>query len=323
MPFNFSKKRKKFNSHIGRYCSVPVRRSELAYSRLAKNKIAIFKSLLAKISIMAIFGGFIYLLFFSSVFKVAKIEVSGNETVGADEVRRIAENIADKKVFRFFNNNLLLIKTGEIEKAIREKFNSVDTVAAVKRFPRTLAIAIKEKPADILWCNRIKVEKISFSAKTAESALAPAVAENLPQEVSQCYFSDESNIIYRKAPNEAPDSGVKIFKDDQINIGDKISDGIIRNFVRELAKNFNSKTGLELAYLYLPPVSSRELHLITKGGWKIFFDLNRPANDQLDVLNSVWREAIPETNKKDNNIEYIDLRVAGRVPWIPKNAAVK
>lgn len=321
MAFIFNKKRKNFNSALARHSSIPVRRSELAYSRLAKNRSVFFQSLLFKILILLICAGVVYLLFFSSVFKVAKIIIVGNTTVNADEIRQTVDNIANKKVFKFFNNSLILIKTDEVEKAIREKFNSVNSASAVKKFPETLAISITEKPADILWCNKIKVEKASAVSRALDNNPAPVFQENLPQEALQCYFSDEANIIYRKAESGAPVNSVRVFRDDSINIGDKIADDAVKNFIRGLVKNFNYKTGLEFSYLYLPSISSRELHLFAKGGWKIYFDLNRPADDQLDDLNSVWREAIPESYK--NNMEYIDLRVPGRVPWKPKNETVK
>lgn len=318
--FNFGKKRKHFNSMSARYGSVPVRRSDLAYSRLEKNRSVSIKSILIKFLIILILTGFGYALFFSSIFKVVKITVSGNISISADDIRQIAENIASEKVLKIFDNNLILIKTDTIEKAVLEKFNSVDSISISKKFPKTLEISIKEKPADILWCNRIKVEKVASLEKTLESNSEKAAGEDLSQDASQCYFSDEANIIYKKAQGDTA-GGVKIFKDDPINIGDKITDEGVKNFIRSLANNFNSKTGLEFSYLYMPPISSRELHLVTKGGWKIFFDLNRPAGDQLDVLNSVWREAIPESYK--NNMEYIDLRVQDRVPWKPKNEIVK
>lgn len=321
MAFIFNKKRKNFNSVSARYCSVPVRRSEAAYSRLAKNRSASLRSLSVKILILLICAGIIYLTFFSSVFKVAKFDVTGNETVNADEIRQIAENIAGKKVLKIFNNNLILIKTEDVEKAIREKFNSINTVSVTKKIPKTLKISIMEKSADILWCNKIKVEKVSSLAKIADNNSEAAGVENLASDAFQCYFSDEANIIYAKVRGGAPANGVKIFKDDLINIGDKIADDAVKNFIRGLAKNFNFKTGLEFSYLYLPPAASRELHLIVKDGWKIYFDLNRDAVSQLDVLSSVWREAIPENYK--NNMEYIDLRVPGRVPWKPKNETIK
>lgn len=315
--FNFGKKRKNYGSSSGRYFSSSIRRSGLAYSRVAKNRSMSIKSLLSKILLILVFAGVGYALFFSPVFKASKINVSGNNTVSADEIRSVAENISNRKVYRFFNNNLILIKSEEIEKAIREKFNNVSSASAVKKFPQTLDIVIVEKPADILWCNRIKVEKISSAAKIAESGQPPTAEEASHQEASQCFFGDELNMIYAKSQDGAASPGIRIFRDDPIAIGDRIADESLKNFIRTLARDFNFKTGLEYSYLYLPAISSRELHLVTKGGWKIFFDLNRPAEDQLDVLNSVWREAIPEKYK--NDMEYIDLRVQDRVPWKPRN----
>lgn len=318
----FGKKRRNFSSS-SRYSSVSMRRNDLIYSRASKNRLISYKSLLLKIIIVLVLIGLSYTIFVSTVFKVARIDVTGNTQVNADEVRAIAEEISNRRVLKYFNNNLVLINTEEIGNSIREKFSSIKQIKVIKKFPKTISISIMEKPVDIQWCNKIKVEKISSLEKSEVISTDQTVGENLSQDASQCYFSDDENIIYTKSQNASERGGIRIFRDETINIGDKIADDNVKNFIRDIAKNFNAKTGLEYSYLYLPPVSSKELHLITKDGWKIYFDLNRPADGQLDILNNVWRDSIPENYKKDNNVEYIDLRVQERVSWMPKSEAQK
>lgn len=318
MQFNFDKKKRGVISSSARYCSISVHRNKLTHSRLAKNRFLFFKHFLSKILFFVILASFGYILFFSSFFKTTKIIISGNTIINTDEVRLIVENIAQKKVFNFFNNTLILMENEEIKKKIREKFNNIENINIVKSFPKTIIISISEKPSDLLWCTKIKVEKMPLPTQFIGNNSQLITKENSIQETSQCYFSDESNILYNKIQSDEVPGSIKIFQDDSLFIGKTVSDNAVKKFIRELSKNFYYKTGLQFSYLYLPAISLRELHLFTKNGWKIIFDLNSSINDQLDILNNVWKDIIPEENKNNNNIEYIDLRLPGRVIWKPK-----
>ncbi len=67
------------------------------------------------------------------------------------------------------------------------------------------------------------------------------------------------------------------------------------------------------------PFASRELHLVTNKNWKIYFDLNRGAEEQISVLSAFIKDELKKNDNKSLNYEYIDLRIIDRIIVKPKN----
>jgi len=286
--------------------------NELRSRRAFSNKLHIIKNFALKLCAVILFGGIIYIILFTPVLAVKNIDIEGNKAINSDEVKQIIILLASQKKWKIFNNNLLLIDPAKIESAIKSRFANIDAIRIEKKFPQTVKVVIKEKSADILWCNKIIVQKIA-DEKKASSDEAPANG------ISQCYLSDEQGIIYEKIGDTAASDVIKVFRDEPIAIETKISDENLKNFIRNIFYNFNSKTGLKLAYLYMLPPASRELHLITREKMTIYFDLNRGADEQVDVLNAFLKNELKENNNKSIDYDYIDLRVVDRIYFKAKN----
>lgn len=288
------------------------RGNEWRNRRAFGNKIHIIKNLVFRTGAVILSGMILYAILFSPVLAVKNIIVEGNKAINGDEIKKIIISIGSQKKWKIFNNNILLIDPAGVESAVRSRFVNIDTIKIEKKFPQTIKIVIKEKSADIAWCNKIKAGKIANEKKISGG-------EVLASEIPQCYLSDESGIIYEKVGDAVPIDSVKVFRDEPIAIGLKISDENLKNFIRSIFYNFNNKTGLNLAYLYMFPVSERELRLITKENLKIYFDLNRGADGQLAVLNAFIKNELKNNDNKAANYDYIDLRVVDRVYYKVKN----
>jgi len=104
--------------------------------------------------------------------------------------------------------------------------------------------------------------------------------------------------------------------DAPIAIGSKVADDRLKNFIRQIANDFNQKTGLPVVSLYIPSVASKEVHLLTDEGWKIYLDVNRDLDGQILVLNNVLKNGIPQPDRQ--KMDYIDLRVENRVYYKTK-----
>lgn len=280
------------------------RGNKMRSRRALGNIFRTIKNLAGKTCVVFLFGGIIYAILFTPLLAVKNVIVEGNKAITSGEIEKIIISLAVQKIFKIFNNNLLLINPADMESAITNRFGNIDNVKVEKKFPQTIKIIIAEKPADISWCNKITIEKV---AKDKNSSKEKAAA----LETAQCYLSDEDGIVYQKIINEASANSIKVFRNEPISMGVRISDDATKIFIRKLAANFNKKTGLVFSQFYAPDISSRELHAITDKGWKIYFDLNRDTIDQLDVLNSALKNTIPETDKA--KMDYINLLVPDRV----------
>lgn len=282
------------------------RGSELRSRRALSNKFQIIKKLAFKLCVVFLFGGIIYAILFSSVLAVKNIAVEGNKAINSNEIKEIILSLVSQKKWKIFNNNVLLISAADAESAIRNRFGNIDTVRIEKKFPQGIKVFIKEKSADIAWCNKIIVEKIK-NVKNVPSD------EVLPGEIPQCYLSDEEGIIYEKIGDNVAGDSVKVFRDEPIEMKSKISDENLKKFIRTIFYNFNGKTGLSLNYLYMLPPASRELHLATNENLKIYFDLNRDADGQLSDLAALVKDATKKNDDIGKNYEYVDLRIVDRI----------
>lgn len=114
--------------------------------RIKKNKpILGSRFLWLGILIAVIIGGTLYFLFFSGIFQIKKISITG-----ADAVRE--ENI---KAF-FTQKNIFLIDTQKIEKEILDNFPQIATAQIHRGFPDALSVAMAERLAVAVWCKEDK-----------------------------------------------------------------------------------------------------------------------------------------------------------------------
>lgn len=297
-------------SHSQNYYS--NRGNELRSRRALSNKFHIVKNIAIKLCIVLLMGGVFYLILLTPVLGVKNIIIEGNKAINSGEVKEIAIERASQKIYNIFYSNLLILDPADMEGAIRSRFGNIDTVKIEKKYPQTIKVIIKEKPADISWCNKIRVEKITNEKNVPRGELSS-------YEIPQCYLSDEEGVIYEKVSDSEPENAIKVFRDEPIEMGNNISDENLKNFIRKISYNFNSKTGLSLDYLYLLPLASRELHLVTSENLKIYFDLNRGADEQISDLSAFIKNELKAIGDKNINYEYIDLRVVDRIIVKPKN----
>ncbi|MDP3057190.1 MAG: FtsQ-type POTRA domain-containing protein [bacterium] len=290
------------------------RGSEPRGRRALSNKLHAIKNFVIRMSVVFLIGGIIYEIFFTPILAVKNVIVEGNKVVNSDEIREMIISRANQKIFKMINNNLLLIDPAGMESAVINRFGNINAVKIEKKFPQTIKVIITEKPADISWCNKIKIEKIT-NDKNAPSD------EVLSYEIPQCYLSDENGLIYEKIGDSVSGGSVKVFRDEPIEMGIKIGDENLKNFIRKISYDFNNKTGLNLAYLYILPLAERELHLITNENLKIYFDLNRGADEQISDLSAFIKDELKKNGNKSMNYEYIDLRIVDRINVKPKNEA--
>lgn len=282
------------------------RGNELRSRRALGNKFNIFKNIALKLCIVLFFGGIFYAILFMPVLAIKNVTVEGNKVISSIEIEDIIFTFAGQKKWKIFNNNILFFNSVDMESAISSRFGNIDTVKVEKKFPKTINVIIKEKPADISWCNKIKVEKVADEKKSSSDELSAS-------EIPQCYLSDENGIIYEKIGDNVSADSIKVFRDEPIKIGIKICDDNLKNFIRKIFYDFNNKTGLSLAYLYIPPLESRELHLITSKNWKIYFDLNRGADEQIGDLSAFIKNELKTNDNKNTDYDYIDLRIVDRI----------
>jgi hypothetical protein len=88
-------------------------------------------------------GLFIYVIAFSSLFKIKRVEVIGVKSV----------EISDYLNQSLIGKNILLMRTGSYLKTLSKKFPILEEASMVRGLPSTVKISIKERSQTLVVCN--------------------------------------------------------------------------------------------------------------------------------------------------------------------------
>lgn len=106
-----------------------------------KTKLAIFAAVITFLIL-------IWLLFFSTLFKIKNIEISGASEARAGEIKSIARELAENRLIG--KNNLLLYNKSDLSKILNEKYY-LDNLTIKKKLWHVLAINLREKQPVAVW----------------------------------------------------------------------------------------------------------------------------------------------------------------------------
>jgi cell division protein FtsQ len=114
-----------------------------------KKKKPFFKKLIFWISIflILILASFSYAIFFSGIFKIKEIEVSGEERIQKENFKKFLEGKIEAK-------NIFLIRLDPIKNEILKNFPQISSVEIKRKFPSTLLFKITERKEVAAFCQK-------------------------------------------------------------------------------------------------------------------------------------------------------------------------
>jgi len=126
-----------------------------------KRKKTILKNRFIWIAVLVLFlvGSVIYLLFFSPVFQIKKVTISGANQVSQKDIRSFVPL-----------KNIILLNKAEIKKNILNNFPEISGVEIDRKLPATVNIEIKERAAAAVWCNEEKCFLVDKNGKAFREA---------------------------------------------------------------------------------------------------------------------------------------------------------
>jgi len=225
----------------------------------------------------------IWLLFFSTLFKIQKIEVSGIRDNLLGEVESIAKGVAENRLIG--KNNLLLYNKGELIKILNEKYYLADLVIKRKLF-HTLSISLSEKQQAAVW-----------------------------REAEQYYYIDgDGNIINQIDPLNINGSSYPLIENlteikidgRQANINKEAIDYILKLFNEFKDKKHNFE--LE-RFIIDKEINTVKMAILS--GPKIYFNTKASLEEQTAKLDLIIKDKLK--NDLTSIKEYIDLRYANNV----------
>ena len=225
------------------------------------------------IALLLLFG-LVYVLFFSPIFKIKEVLISGNQKISSDEIKN-----------SLICNNIFLTTTKSVKSQLLQKFPEIMDLKISKNiFNKKLEINIQERESIGIFCETSK---------------------------DMCFYFDKNGIVFEKAPDT---SGglidlIKDYSQKEFKIGDEVLNKDLIDNILIIKNELFQKIGLKVASFDIDSYPVEELRVVTNESWYILFSLNRDIKSQLLAL----EVALDEKIQNRSSLQYVDLRIENRI----------
>lgn len=240
------------------------------------------------ILIFVIFWTIFYFLFFSPLFQIKEIIISGNARVSIEEVENIVEMNLEKKILFFPTTSIFLINLNKIREEILNIHPQIFEIKINREFPNVLNLILRERVALAYFCQK----------------LPPSSIVNEEGFKEKCFLLANDGIIFEEY--EMRGGLIKIIDGQDENffkLGEKVIEKDYLEKILKIQKNISEDLKIEIEEFI---VFSERLNVKTADNWEIYFDPKGDLNWQLTKLKLVLEEKIPPERRRD--LEYIELR---------------
>ena len=213
-----------------------------------------------------------YFLFFANYFQVKNINFDGLKEVSEEKLISLIEPYLENKVLFFQSKSIFLINFNKIKKIIIEEVPLVEEVKIKRKFPETLSFLVVEREGLATFCQE------------------------------DCFSLDKEGIIFDSEKGMKPI--IKTALLEKIKLADRV---IEKNELNQLLKiNSYLEEELSIPLEELLVASLEKLEVMTKEGWKAYFNPQENVEWQLDKLKTLLEKVILPEQRKD--LEWIELR---------------
>ncbi len=174
-----------------------------------------------------------------------------------------------------------MVNTIELENKVLNVFPQLEKIEISKSFPRSISLEFSEFPLAANVINESNVVKKSYII----NSMGFAIKENL----------EDPKLPY-----------IKIKTDEPINPKEAVIEKNKLNYLINAKNYFEDKFGMKIIGTQYKPIP-REIRFFTEKGFYIWLDIQKPFEDQFKKL----KKAIVKLDIYKENLEYIDLRIAG------------
>ncbi len=124
-------------------------------------------------------SSFFYFIFFSKIFQVTKIIISGQEKVAKGDIESLAGQNLENSILFFKTKSIFTVDLGRIKKDILARYPQIAKAEVSRGFFDAIKIGISERQASAVWCGQscflLDGEGIIFEEGTG---IAHSIASN-------------------------------------------------------------------------------------------------------------------------------------------------
>lgn len=241
-------------------------------------------------------------------FRIGSIDISGAETVSADEVRDAVRTVlAEAHNFIVPGDFIPLVNNDEIIRRLRKQFPRLRAVRIAPSSGRTLAVVVEERELWAILCTGGADETAGTASSTPPS---PSPINN---ELSSppCAYVDREGFAYGVAPQLAGSLILKITTDAaDIPLGASALEAKLIDRIIFLADHLPATIGEPITDISFSVNVPSELGARAASGFWMRFKRDDEGERALAVLARILRDEIKSRRKQ---VDYIDLRFGNKV----------
>lgn len=251
-------------------------------------------------------GGALYVTRLSRL-QVAKIEISGNQTLPEDLIRKnVEKEIAGVYAFILSKKFILFSRAEMISKALRKEFPVIGEIKVVKQYPDILSIHLSERKLFAIYCNDLVT-----NAEDTAVASTTAVSEVVEKKDIQCAYIDRTGFAYEKAPSSSGSLIIQIASDKEtVESPAQLIDTALVSKMQYVIEKMQEISGERIVGFELPSRLVSEFRARTSKGYRLLFKRDDDLENQMNVLKVVLDTEIKGNRER---LEYVDLRFGNKV----------
>ena len=271
------------------------------------------------LGVLVLYGIFFvtqWMIFHSPIFRVDQVVVQGNSAVPSADVVALAQAAAipDHGIFRasLTFDNMLLWPTTIPQKELQMIPELASAKVSKDFFSHTITITVAERQPFGIWCfsappGAAMAPVAAASSTAAASANAASQAAAMNANVP-CYWFDNTGTIFEKATETQGDLVYVVYDSAQSprGLNQQVLPGeFLPNFISIM--EVLRESGLGVRAIELNNLSLQEVDVLTANGPEIYFSLQFPADEYLQVIQKLMLE--PTFDR----LQYIDCRTQNRL----------
>ncbi len=268
-------------------------------NRYKRKKRKSFKLILFGGLFFCLLGGAVYFAVWSDFFWIEEVEFVDSPS-GKEKISLIVQKNLEEKIWRVIpQKSIVLIPVNKIRNNILNSFPEIKEVVIQKKPPNILEIKIEKREMIGIWCQIKELEQKKEETATSTESI-------LDKEIDKCFHIDKEGVIFKESPLIKGSLILNIYgyKNRPAELRDDIASPEIMDFILSV------RDGLPLKSNDFEIVSIEDLRTKMPAGWQIYFNPSYSVNSQLNALKMILEE---EIKKNIDSLEYIDLRIEGRV----------
>lgn len=272
-------------------------------SRKAGLQDLLFKINVAVVLIGLVLASAVFLSRYHKLF-ISDITFVGNQATSSEELNAtVGQLLSQNYLYIFPKKNFFITPKRNLGEAIIKQNLWVNNVAIEPVEFGKLLVTVKERKPDSVWCQS--------------------------QEVSGCYFIDNTGFVFSPAPNFSDNVFIKIYGNQPADISPLGTYPVSRqkfrqiSFIRQaLPQIFESVEFTNVSVEKIVIESEQDISAYIDGrigdrriGWKILFDTKDDLQNVALNVSAAFKldEFKEELEEKDWRLNYLDLRFGNKI----------